>query len=241
MLQKTKYVEDRESWGHEYGSILKQLNRIQCNLTLVNKIIKLDGKPLRILDIGCAYGYYLQMLKLLNPDHECYGVEVAEDAVNYSRKMLGYDNIFWQSGSERVPLPDESLDLILLFDCIEHIPDIQNIECTFKECPRLLKNDGYLFVRTPANNLQTKICATIIRQGDKLAGKDHPSLFTEKKLIKLIEKSYFNINQIVYNNYLFPNTFSKIFNKSKVGVMFFVISKNVMFVRMNPKNTDCNR
>ncbi len=226
MLQKTKYVENRESWGQEYGSILNQLNRIHCNLTLVNKIIKLDGKPLCILDIGCAYGYYLQMLKLLNPDHKCYGVEVAEDAVNYSRKRLGYNNIFWQSGNERVPLPDESLDLIFLFDCIEHIPDIQNIECTFKECHRLLKKDGYLFVRTPVNNLQTRICATLIGQLDKFRGKDHPSLFTERTLKTLIEP-YFNVNGVVYYNRGFSELIQPFFQKLKLGDMTFVLSKKV--------------
>ncbi len=71
----------------------------------------------RLLDIGCAYGFFLQEARSY---FEVHGIEIANDAALYCRKT-GLD--------VRAGIPDEKtldefgeLDVVTLFDVVEHLP-----------------------------------------------------------------------------------------------------------------------
>jgi len=53
-MKKKHYVEDRETWRKEYGALFKNLHQIVLNLEYIHNFTKLDEKPLRIVDYGCA-------------------------------------------------------------------------------------------------------------------------------------------------------------------------------------------
>jgi hypothetical protein len=94
MPDKTYYVENIESWKSEYGrGLLKNLPSIESIVNLITSYMDLENKPLIIIDDRCVCNYYLQLLKLINPEHEIYGVDIALDAVNYGNGKLGDDRI----------------------------------------------------------------------------------------------------------------------------------------------------
>jgi len=72
----------------------------------------LDKEPLRIVDYGCAYGYYLSVLKIINPNHDLYGVDCAKEAVESTARIAGNDHAFWARCGEPLPLEDNSVDVI---------------------------------------------------------------------------------------------------------------------------------
>lgn len=197
MSDKTFYVDDEARLLSTYGSMIKHLSHIGLILNLINSYINLEDNPLTIIDYGCAYGYYLQVLKLIQPEHQVYGVDIDFDAVNHARSKLGQDKIFWQSCEERIPLEDDSVDLILCIDTIEHILDNGALINMFKECNRLLKRDGYMFVTTPNCNLQQKMVSSLAGARWTL-GEANSNIFDEGKLGRLVEP-YISIHEVIYS------------------------------------------
>ena len=57
IMTKKYFVENRETWKKEYGTLFNHLPGIVSSLRYIHNFIKLDEKPLRIVDYGCAYGY----------------------------------------------------------------------------------------------------------------------------------------------------------------------------------------
>jgi len=198
MPDKTYYVENRESWKSDYDSLLKNLPGIGSIVNLINSYIDLENKALTIIDYGCAYGYYLQVLKLINPEHEVYGIDSALDAVNYAKDKLGEDRIFWQSCGDKIPLPDDSVGLILCFEMVEHIADNRVLTAMLEECNRLLKRGGYMFIKTPNCSLRLKVVFWLLRKSWIFKGSDHPNPFDERKLRGLVEP-YLLIEQVIYS------------------------------------------
>ncbi len=216
MPDKKYYVENRESWKSEYGSLLKNLPGIGTIIGLINSYVDLENKPLVIIDYGCAYGYYLQVLKLINPEHEVYGTDIALDAVKFAKDKLGEDRIFWQSCGEKIPLPDDSVDLILCLEMVEHVADTPALVEMFKECNRLLKRDGHMFIKTPNCSLRLKVAFSLAGESRVFKGADHPNPFDEGKLRGLVEP-YLLIEQVIYSLHsVLPTRLPKLKNLNRL-------------------------
>lgn len=101
---------------------------------------EIKGK--KILDIGCGYGYFLNMA--CQAGWEPLGVEVVEDAANSSREKIGYRNVFHGELKE-AGLKEEYFDTITLWDVLAIIDDPFE---ELRECLRLLKKGGIIGIRT---------------------------------------------------------------------------------------------
>jgi 2-polyprenyl-3-methyl-5-hydroxy-6-metoxy-1,4-benzoquinol methylase len=144
-MMKKYFVEDRETWKKEYGTLFNHLLDIVLILRYIHNFIELDEKPLRIVDYGCAYGYYLRVLKMINLKHDLFGVDIAKEAVEAATSVAGKGSIFWQSLGEPLPLENSSVDVIMSFDVIEHADEREGVNF-FKECDRPIKSSGYVFI-----------------------------------------------------------------------------------------------
>lgn len=74
-----------------------------------------------ILDIGCGFGAYSGQLK--KEGRTCVGCDVN---LHYLKKAAeqGLPVVHVDS---RLPFPDRSFDSVLLFEVLEHVPDIKNL------------------------------------------------------------------------------------------------------------------
>jgi len=113
---------------------------------LVNKIIaylkERDEGPFKLgVDIGCGSG---QATKLFAPFFESlHGYDVSENQIKQALNQSVCDNIkFFVSPSERIPLEDESVNLITVATAVHWF----DIEKFFDESKRLLKRNGALAV-----------------------------------------------------------------------------------------------
>jgi SAM-dependent methyltransferase len=94
----------------------------------------------RLLDVGCAYGFFLEEAK---PYFEVHGVELAEDAAAHCRRR-GLDvatGVADEALLERLG----ALDVIVLLDVIEHLPAPQE---TLALCAKYLKPGGIIVLTT---------------------------------------------------------------------------------------------
>lgn len=102
-----------------------------------------------VLDIACGSGYGAKLLA--SKAKKVYGVDINETSISYARKHYGAKNIEYKVGDgERIPLEDNSVNVITTFETIEHIKDYQKF---LKEVKRVLKPDGLAVISTP-NDLE---------------------------------------------------------------------------------------
>lgn len=103
------------------------------------KRIRQFQKRGHLLDIGCAFGGFLQeAAKYFIP----YGVEPSDYAADWLNER--FHNVH-PGPLETAPWPDESMDVITAIEVIEHIPEPQ----TFLEnIGRLLKPGGLVVIQT---------------------------------------------------------------------------------------------
>lgn len=131
-----------------------------------------------ILDIASGSGYGTKILA--ETAKYVYGVDVNTTAVNYSKKHYAAKNIEYIVGDgESIPLDDNSVDVVVTFETIEHIKDYKKF---LDEVDRILKPDGLLLVSTP-NDVE-------FAEGNHF----HLHEFTYEELKDLLSKHYKNID-----------------------------------------------
>jgi 2-polyprenyl-3-methyl-5-hydroxy-6-metoxy-1,4-benzoquinol methylase len=94
----------------------------------------------RLLDVGCAYGFFLQEARRY---FDVHGIEIAEDAAKHCGKS-GLDVSTGIADANTLAAFGE-LDVITLFDVIEHLPKPDE---TLALCNRHLRPGGILVLTT---------------------------------------------------------------------------------------------
>lgn len=97
----------------------------------------------RLLDVGCAFGFFLKHAKDAGWDVE--GVDVSEHALDHAKNTLGIEKVH-HGPLQNQNLPPQSFDIITIWDAVEHLPDPRIV---LLEMHRLLKADGYLVMEAP--------------------------------------------------------------------------------------------
>ena len=104
------------------------------------------GQGCSVLDVACGEGYGSSLLA--NVADKVTGVDISGDAVEHARERYqGQTNLeFIQGSCEELPLPDNSIDLAVSFETIEHL-EMQ--EKFIQELKRVLKPAGLLLMSSP--------------------------------------------------------------------------------------------
>jgi 2-polyprenyl-3-methyl-5-hydroxy-6-metoxy-1,4-benzoquinol methylase len=98
--------------------------------------------PARVLELGCAHGGFVALLRWAG--YDASGLEVSPWVVDYAKKTFGIPMLL--GGIEEQLLPDQSFDVLVLNDLLEHLPDPV---ATVRRCVELLKPGGVIVLQTP--------------------------------------------------------------------------------------------
>ena len=104
-----------------------------------------DQRKLRLLDIGCGTGRFLDFLKQAWPRLPALGLDMSEPYIRHAKRHLKrWSRINLVVGNaEVIPAPDDSLDAVTsIFLFHELPPKVRRI--VFRECARVLKPGGRL-------------------------------------------------------------------------------------------------
>jgi SAM-dependent methyltransferase len=139
----TKLYEEEYFFGMEYSDYQADRKALEKNFSQRVKHLKpyLHEKA-RVVEVGCAYGYFLNMIKNSVKWHK--GYDVTKEGVEYANNELGVNAhaIDFLADTEIKP---KSLDLVCMWDVVEHLgePD-KHIE----KAAELLKPGGALCLTT---------------------------------------------------------------------------------------------
>lgn len=164
------------------------LRTFRKRLELVRNHIP-DGK-IRVLDIGCAAGFFLRVMN--EEGHEVRGVEVSADIAALAIEHLGEANIHvgfldqlepQQSGFEI-----GSFDLITMWDVIEHVPDPQGL---LQQAHKLLKPDGTLILET--QNVDSRFAGILGKKWQHFKHEEHLYHFNPKTITRLLADTDYQV------------------------------------------------
>jgi SAM-dependent methyltransferase len=128
---RTHEVEDDHWWYRGRRRVIREA------------LQALDLPPaIRILDAGCGSGRNMVELAEFGV---VTGLELAEASVEAARER-GVGEVI-EGSVDEMPFPDDSFDLAVSFDVIEHLPDEQH---SLRELRRVIKPGGTLLVTVPA-------------------------------------------------------------------------------------------
>jgi len=108
----------------------------------INTINAIKPPPGKLLDIGCAFGIFLN--EALKTGWSVSGIDVSKNAVEYARSKYGL-NIFMGTLAA-AKMESGSFDVVTAWDVIEHVADPGKF---LEEAGRIIKKDGILAIRTP--------------------------------------------------------------------------------------------
>jgi SAM-dependent methyltransferase len=115
------------------------LKTFQRKVRIVRKFVPPGS---RILEVGCAAGFFLKAAK--EAGYDAHGVEVAGSILAHARDVLRLDNLFEGTVAD-YPAAAASFDAVALWDVVEHLADPLK---DLRRVRELLKPGGYLFVQT---------------------------------------------------------------------------------------------
>jgi SAM-dependent methyltransferase len=103
-----------------------------------------------VVDVACGSGYGSRVLRDAGP-HRAYGVDVDAAAVQGARDKYGTKVLsFVTADAARLPLADDSVDVLVSFETIEHVDPPWRCVA---EARRVLKKGGLYLVSTPNGEL----------------------------------------------------------------------------------------
>jgi SAM-dependent methyltransferase len=130
----------------------------------------------RVLDIACGEGYGAAALQRAGAS-SVVGVDISADICRHARERYGIDAR--PGPAESIPLPDESVDVVVSFETIEHVPDPLRF---LDECARVLVPGGRLIVSTPNKN--------VYRWPGGVQNPHHCSEMTEDEFIPALARRF---------------------------------------------------
>ncbi|MFN3134595.1 MAG: class I SAM-dependent methyltransferase [Candidatus Kryptonium sp.] len=104
-------------------------------------------KPIKIADIGAGTGRYTEFLiKILKPEMvNAILIDMSFEMLSMAQSyLMGYNAHFINSSAENLPLKDQEIEVLTVFNAIHHF-DFQKF---IHEVQRVLKPKGFLFIYT---------------------------------------------------------------------------------------------
>lgn len=192
----------RESKPATYFRSFQQDYRLR---SLIQNIRFEKGK---LLDVGCGGGLLTESLPYYYPNGKIFGCDVSKTAISYAKK-LGSGKVEYGVIKNRIfPYKDNSFDVCICFDVLEHVPDV---DFFLTEIKRVLKKNGKFFLIVPCEGERFTFSWLFqkIHMGQNLTfrylGHIHPE-FTHKSVYILLKKHDFIIKKMRYSEHVFYQT-----------------------------------
>ena len=142
-----------------------------------------------VVDIASGEGYGTNILA--KEALSIIGFDISKDAVENASRKYVRDNLRYAVGDvAQIPLEDNSVDVIVSFETIEHV-DENKQKKFLKEAKRILNQDGILVISTPNKKIYS----------DKYNyhNEYHIKEFYRQEFIDFIQEEFTNYE--IYNQY----------------------------------------
>lgn len=146
----------------------------------------------RVLDVGCAAGYFLRVLQ--EHGHDVHGVELSQAIAVEAIKALGRERVHIGTLDDAVTAMDyrpQSFDLVTMWDVVEHIPEPQQV---LKAVRNLIKPGGRFLLET--QNVASRWARLLGRRWHHYKHDEHLYHFTPATIRRLLDDCGFRVLEL---------------------------------------------
>ena len=138
------------------------------------------------------------------------GVDISIRQINYAKKNYSTKKIKFYSYKNKLPIKSKSIDSVTLIELIEHV-DNEDLDLIFKECKRVLKDNGCLYLSTPNYFSLWPALEIILNLISPVNYKhEHINKFNKNKLKKIMKKNNFQVLEL--NSFILISPFLAFFS-----------------------------
>ena len=168
-------------------------------LCAIEEYVEEFGEPKVLADIGCDRAIFKRLLpdfeggKVLGLDLEANLEKNKEDL-----KLAAYDELVPCNLDEGIPLPDDSVDIVINLHVMEHLP---RPEFSIKEIARILRPGGMLLLGFPVlpkplAHIREKQFASQFAKGTRVLGQ-HQHAFWPSRAKKLVNDAGLEVDFMI--------------------------------------------
>ena len=185
---KKGYFTGEKEWC-AYSDYVGDLPVLKRNFDGVVHLLLQYTEGKRLLDVGCAYGFFLQVAK--EHGFDVFGIDVSEFAIREAKKTFGGKVRHGRFGE--VIFPPASFDAMTMLDVFEHFNDPVG---SIQHARNLLNRDGILVIET--NDTQSFWAKLLGSRWHFYIPPQHLSFFSRQNLTHLLRKEGFHIELVRY-------------------------------------------
>lgn len=172
----------------------------------INKAKEIIGKRefKNLLDVGCASGYMLSEIKKIFPGKKYFGVDIYDKAIEYAKRKYP-DITFRVASAENLPYKDESFDILVCYETIEHVEYPLK---TLREMKRVLRKGETCILTMDSGNWLFRIVWFVWENTRGRVWKGaHLHPFHHTELEQIIKDSGFKIREKLFSHWGMEVTF----------------------------------
>ena len=181
------------------------VERVSCFLSVAK------DKQL-VLDLGCGSGRATRLLE--KAGKKVIGLDISAEALRRASRLGGASSYVQADCDAQPPFADQSFEAVYCAEVIEHLLDPESM---VRECYRLLKPAGILFVSTPYHaRIKNCVIAAIAfeRHFDPIG--PHIRFFTYRSLRDLLATNGFRVRNAFYLGRFWPLWMNMMVSAEKV-------------------------
>lgn len=163
----------------------------------VLKEIKNIGLLKKVLDVGCASGWFISEISKKYPKANYYGIDIYDKGINFARK--NYPRIkFRVADAHRIPYQSNFFDLVVCTEVLEHV-DVP--KAVLLEIKRVLRKNGIAIIELDSGSWLFSLVWFLWRKGKGNVWKEaHLHSFNPQKLERVsLECGFKIINRKEFN------------------------------------------
>lgn len=144
-------------------------------------------RPGRLVDVGAGFGYFVRFAREQGWDAE--GWEISPGAVEWSRRHVGTEGLH-AGRVEDAGIPEKSVDVVTLWDVIEHLEDPGAL---VRWARGVLRPGGLLLLQTPNVDFQLVRARALRRlrglgeDAKLMEARDHLNDFTFESMRRMLD------------------------------------------------------
>lgn len=180
--------------GDEYFDYVADKQAIQKNFAKRLKRVRVNNKSfikINALEIGCAYGFFLEVFANNFKNIKHTGIDVVPEAINYGKTILGLNLVLQDYLTFTT---NEKYSHVFMWDVIEHLP---RPDLFIRKISKEILKEGELHITTgDINGLLPRIQKENWRM---IHPPSHLHYFSKRTLTLLLNTNGFDIKKITYN------------------------------------------
>ena len=157
-----------------------------------NRLLSLDNK--HILELGCGRAEKTRDIATSGVNRRITALEVDRIAHGKNLQIDDLPNVtFILSGAQDIPLANESVDIVLMFKSLHHVP-MELMETSLREIRRVLKPAGLAYISEPVFSGDFNEILRLFHNEQKVreAAFQAVKKAVDDGLFQLVEETFFN-------------------------------------------------